>query len=226
MSEPQKSFVKEFTGIFNVGEIVQVSNKDIKIKYLTHYVGSDSAKTLLTMLPATRQIKQSFGSYKELFHDDDVLVMRMVVDGTVYAFQSKVIGLYTKGSNILVSSIPDEMQRRGLRIETRYPCTMRCTIVEEDKAWEAVVSNISMNGCQLKIPADGPAKEFGALYKIDALIKINIVFPFIEEPGELNAHVKSVSMCDEGSLILGCYFKAPNSSVKRYFELSQLDLVP
>ena len=226
MSELQKSFIKEFINIFSVGEIIQVSNKEVKIKYMTHYAGSDGVGAILTVLPASRQIKQSFVSYKELFNDGDMLVMRMVVDGTVYAFQSEVVGLYTKGSNILISTLPDGMQTRGLRIETRYPCAMRCTIVEGDKSREGVVSNISMNGCQVKVTGGSTVKEFSHLYQMGSAIKISVAFPFVEEPGELDAQVKSVSMCDDGSLNLGCYFQAAIPSVKRYFELSQLDLVP
>jgi hypothetical protein len=214
---------------FNIGEYVQVSSKIKNLRYMTHFVGADPVTALITMLPTAKQLNIEFPVYKDLFEAGDILIMRLVVAGIVYAFQTEVRGMFTQQTKLLITSIPAVMQKRGLRSQSRYPCTLRCRIHADGREWDALVTNISMGGMQLSLQDLAAQAIFKKMCGSEKHIEVEIVFPFNEgneEGGRLKAAIKSINFSAEGSLIAGCQFLNTNAPLKRFFELSQLDLLP
>lgn len=207
-----------------IGSVIQVSSDNKALKYMTHLVGIDGEKTVISSLPTMKQINKEGAVFDDVFYPERPLIMRVVAGGVVYAFETTIINIYHGQSRLLLSTYPATIQQRNLRNETRYPCTLPADLLFESLTFRSVVNNISQGGCQLLVfPADG-IKELLRAKADTEQVAIDIHFPLEDKPETLKARIRTLQIEDD-LYKLGLAFEGEKQSVKRFMDALHLESI-
>lgn len=218
----------EFIYRMKVGAVVQVSAKNPNAQYMSRLVGSDGTDAIISLLPSITHFKDNGGkiAYEATFATTNHLLMRVVLDGFVYGFVSEVYGTFSKHNKILISSIPPTIQLRTLRQEARYSCTHHCLIEINAQSCEGYVTDISANGCQIKLKDDSLLPLIQSYSKADQLITLKVLLPYAIEHVVLKSLVKSITKIDRNDIHLGICFHEGAEPIKEYLDSLKLDNMP
>ncbi|MFT5578745.1 MAG: hypothetical protein ACI9WS_001500 [Paraglaciecola psychrophila] len=196
---------------------------DDGLKYRSKVVGYDSG-VLMTSLPNVAQLPEVEDPLETYFAAETVLVMRLIVDGNIYAFSSKVRTVYSEGIKLLLSSLPEKVQTRQLRGGVRYPCVLEAGFVLGETKYRGVLINISEGGCLLRMKQSCDLENIKVLMENDKTSNLTVRFPFDSSDSSFDIKVKSLSQ-DAGYLLLGMFYadsEEAGAVIKRYLEYMQL----
>lgn len=202
--------------------LVQVSSLDGSLKYLTRLVGVDSNKVLITALPTPKQMKKETVDvvYDNLFFPEKKLVMRLIAQGSIFAFESEVIAVNYSGSKLLLSSFPTSIQSQALRRDARLPCALSCSCQYQGQAFTAVIVDISQGGCQLHFD---PSQLSTSMADIkDQHIQLRLRFYPEDAQHELTVKVIAYTKTSSTQASLGIAFIQAEASVQNYLDSLQL----
>jgi len=80
--------------------------------------------------------------------------------GSIYSFDSEIIGRTSKPVSTLILSYPAEVTRRGLRSTPRTNCCLPASVTVEKDVFRGLLVDISARGCRFVHQADdGPRPE-------------------------------------------------------------------
>lgn len=208
------------------GAVIQVSDADGAIKYVTRFVGVDN-KVIISRLPSISQLKKSeMGSaeliYRDTFFKRRKLIMRLISKGYVYAFETEAMDLYLQGSKLLMSTYPKLVQCRVLRKEPRYPCTLPATVTVGESSFSGVMINFSQNGglCQLTDDIDQVVLLQAKDGDLD--VSLSLQLPFDDEPAQLKGKLMAVSAYEKQ---IGLSFIEGKELIQRYITSLKLDSI-
>ena len=206
------------TGL-RLGLNVQVSSlEDKNIKYMTKFVGTDCDAIFITVAPNRRQLNHEKPVYDDIFYNGHPLVMRLIIAGAVYAFETSVVSVYFKKGRLLMCTFPEKLQTRQLRKENRYSCTLLCTLEGIDIPWSGIIDNISVSGCQLRVTDKRSLQSLEKLKRENGNLAMNILFPFDEGRHIIQGKIKSLALGEKNSIAAGISFAGGKALVRRYFE--------
>jgi c-di-GMP-binding flagellar brake protein YcgR len=208
-----------------VGSIVQVSTEQGSTKYLTHLVGIEPEKVIITAVPSEKQLGNN-ASYDSFYCDFRVLIFRILGEGIVYGFKSEVLHRVHERAHLLVSTYPKDLQTRNLRRESRYSCTLASSLRFNDSQFTGVIINISAHGCQFYLANEVEQQMVEKIKNYKDPIQIDIHLPFADGPSSIEAMIKSASMNDKNGLVLGTAFIGESQPVKAFLDSLRLDTVP
>ncbi|WP_432470908.1 PilZ domain-containing protein [Amphritea sp. HPY] len=208
------------------GAVLQVSDANGTMKYVTRFVGVDS-DVIISRLPSISQLKKSeMGSaeliYRDTFFKKRKLVMRLISNGHVYAFETDVMDLFVQGSRLLMSTYPKLVQGRMLRKEPRYPCTLPAKITVGETNLSGVMINFSQSGglCQLTEEIDQVTLLQAKDDDLD--VSLSLQLPFDDEPAQLKGKLMAV-LANEKQL--GLSFAEGKELIQRYITSLKLDSI-
>lgn len=206
--------------------VIQVSDAGGCFKYISRFFGIDG-KVVITRLPSVTQLVRSgMGSdeltYRDMFTKKRKLVMRIISNGRIYAFESEVIDLFLQGGRLLMTSYPDNIQSRWLRKEPRYPCAITAELMIKEQSLSGIMINFSSGGGLLKLTEDQDLTEVqrARADQMECLLKLQL--PFDEKPAEVHSKVMSVSLAD---LHAGVAFIADREVILRYINALKLESI-
>jgi c-di-GMP-binding flagellar brake protein YcgR len=208
----------------DIGEFVHVSSEVGGLKFRSAVVGYSDG-VLITSLPSPSQLNTQ-APVGELFKDDMPLVMRLIVDGVVYAFKSQVRGINLKAGHFLFSSMPDKIQLRRLRSGVRYPCVLQAGLIIEQTKYRGVLINISQGGCLFQMKENASVDKLRAFREHNKMTQLSVRFPSESSDNSFDIYVKSVSPDSAGYLLVGVSFAEAGEavkSVKKYLDFMQLE---
>lgn len=206
-----------------LGALIQVSTPDGSIKYLTRLIGADGCKTLITALPSPKQLKKETVGvvYDNVFFADKVLVMRLITEGSVFAFESNVVAVNYSGCKLLLSSFPQQIQSQVLRQDARFPCALSCQGSLQEQAFTGVMVDISYGGGQLLINPQGLNLAHDKLKGLTLPLRIR--FDKDKPADELETTIVSVQKINPQDMALGLAFTQSEKSVNAYLASLQLE---
>lgn len=207
-----------------IGSVIQVTSDNNALKYMTHLVGIDGEKTIISSLPTLKQINREGSVFEDVFFPERHMVMRLVAGGVVYAFQTNIVNIYHGHSRLLLSTYPEIIQQRNLRNETRYPCTLPSDLLFEAFTYKSVINNISLGGCQLLVFPTDNIKELLRAKADTEQVAIDIRFPLEDKPEKLKARIRSLEI-EDGIYKLGVAFEGEKESVKRFMDALHLESI-
>jgi c-di-GMP-binding flagellar brake protein YcgR len=208
-----------------LGTIIQVNNESGSLKYSSEISGYQKG-LLITSLPSPEKLKLSLDDFKQHFSNDTALVIRMVVDGSIYAFRSPVKGVNTRACALLFSEVPDKIQVRRLRGGVRYPCVLQAGLLIGEVRYRGVLTNISAGGCLLQMKAKASTDDLKILKEQERATLMNVRFPFEDQDTAISVKVKSLAEDKQGQLSLGISFAEVGEVafvVKKYLDFMQLE---
>lgn len=90
---------------------------------------------------------------KAPFSTDDTLTIRFVQEGVVVGFRASVLRRLTSPAQLTVVAWPRKIQTHGLREHPRISCHLPCQgSIGEHEVQRAMVRDVSLFGCQLRVP--------------------------------------------------------------------------
>ena len=205
-----------------IGALVQVSSPDNSLRYLTCLIGADGTRTLITPLPTQKQLKKQNSTmvYDDLFYQDRPLVMRIIAQGHIFAFQSQVTAINYNGCKLLLSTFPKSIQSQQLRRDARVPCALSAQVEFNEHHFDAVVVNISNGGCQVNCGLSADNKNL--LSAKDEVIFIDIRFNPENKSGPLAVKIMSAHKQDDSNISIGLAFSGPERLINDYLASLQL----
>ncbi len=216
---------EELISKMEIGEVIQVNGQTSALKYWANIAGYNSG-VLITSLPSPKKLDRGNVDYAELFPDNTSLVMRLIFDGVIYAFKSEVRGINLKACNLLMSSLPENIQIRKLRQGVRYPCVLQADFLLGETKFRGVLTNISEGGCLFRMKAAANAEAIRAMMDNDKATSLDVRFPFEDKDSSFEVKVKSIGDVSAVYLLLGLsYAEASQVAdvVKKYLEFMQLE---
>ena len=206
----------------SLGALVQVSSPDGSLKYLTRLIGVDGSKTLITALPTPKQLKKETVSvvYDNLFFPDKVFVMRLIAQGSVFAFESIVTAVNYTGCKLLLTSFPKNIQSQTLRQDARFPCTFSAQCQLEEIVFDGVLVDISNGGCQLHFDPEQFNIELDKLK--NQHLTLTVHFTHEDNSSSLDATIMSVQKIENHDVVLGLAFVQTQKVVSDYINSLQL----
>jgi len=194
------------------------------LKYRSKVVGYDSG-LLITALPKAAQLPESATPFEQFLCADTALVMRLIVDGNIYAFSSKVKAIYQESSKLLLSSLPEKIQIRKLRAGVRYPCVLQAGFLLGETKYRGVLINISEGGCLLRMKLTSNTEGIKAIMENDKTSSLNVRFPFDSSDSSFYIKIKSFSQ-EANHILLGLSYADSEEAggvIKKYLEYMQLE---
>ena len=76
------------------------------------------------------------------------LVAKYVYRGSIFAFQSQVIGTVEKPVSLLLASYPQIVSRQEFRKDQRFTCYLSSMAQMGDQVWQGAILDISKSGCR------------------------------------------------------------------------------
>ena len=76
------------------------------------------------------------------------LVARYVYKGSIFAFQSQVLGTVEKPVSLLLASYPQIVSKQEFRKDKRFTCYISAMAQMGDQAWKGAILDISKSGCR------------------------------------------------------------------------------
>ncbi|MDO6564563.1 flagellar brake domain-containing protein [Amphritea sp. 1_MG-2023] len=206
--------------------VIQVNDASDGFKYISRFIGIDG-RVIITRLPAVTQLVKSGMAtdeltYRDTFNSRRKLVMRLISNGRIYAFETEVIDLFLQGARLLMTSYPDKIQSRWLRKEPRYPCAITAELVVADELLSGIMINFSSGGGLLKLTND---QGFSVLQQArseqsECILKLQL--PFNEKPVDVHVKIMSLSLAEHQ---VGLAFSADREIIVRYITALKLESV-
>jgi hypothetical protein len=207
-----------------IGSAIHVLGGNGQLKYRANVAGYDSG-ILITSMPSAKQLQIEEVVYSDIFIENMTLLMRLIVDGTIYAFKSEVRAVNLKPCKILMSSLPKNIQTRKLRQGVRYPCMLQAGVVLGETKYRGILLNLSEGGCLFRMKATTKVAAIKALIEKGITSSLNVRFPFEENNSSFLVKIKSVKEESSGDLLVGISYAEKEASdvIKKYFDFMQLE---
>lgn len=130
------------------------------------------------------------------FSVDDILTVRYMDDGLIVGFRSPVLGRIVKPWPLTVVAYPHHVQTHSLRRHPRLACYLPCRVKLEDIEFtRAVIRDVSLNGCRIRIPVEdlaGMGEETPAAgAAVDTPVTLHVQLPEDPEPQVIAGRVVS-----------------------------------
>ncbi|MCK5545361.1 MAG: flagellar brake protein [Desulfobulbaceae bacterium] len=168
----ESDFLKTGRSIFfEVGNELKVEIEGVGVPLESCLVGMEEDCLIIrTPMP--------FGLIKHKLYKGNELIVRYLCRGTVFGFQTKIIGSITNPVRLLFLEYPKIIQQHDLRSNKRSKCFIPIVLILDDEEWEGALLDITRNGgrCVIQKP---PAREL-PFFRVDDLVTMHCKFPGIK----------------------------------------------
>ena len=161
------------------GTLLQIEIGGIKFRFKSELVGLQADEYLIIKTPLVPS-DAPFGMIKhKLFRGNDIIV-RYLIGGMVYGFQSKLLGAISDPIKLLFLEYPKIVEQHDLRSHERVDCLLPGRLKFKDTELACLVLDISEKGCRCRIKNQKDKKL--PTIKIDDQVVLRV--KFLEVPEE------------------------------------------
>ncbi len=131
--------------------------------------------------------------YQQIQHkmfDGVELVVRYFYQGTIYAFQTRLLSQIEKPTRLLFIEYPKLIQKSELRSEKRSFCFIPAVVSRDDKENQATIVDIARSGCHFTV--SGKNNKRLMFFKIEDKVSLKCKFPGVKAPVQIVGVVKNV----------------------------------
>ncbi|MCP4715712.1 MAG: flagellar brake protein [Deltaproteobacteria bacterium] len=140
------------------------------------------------------------------------IIVKYLFNGTVYAFQSKLIETINKPVRLVFLEYPKIVQRKDLRDHKRMTCYFPVKLIYENEVVAGVILDINKKGCRCKTQIQ--RSDNISTVNIDDPMDLKFPFPGIE--GEMQIPGAVTNIYKDGlGLDIGIKFKETSLEVER-----------
>ncbi len=179
-----------------MGTELQVQIADVAMPLYSCLVGMDADEFLIIKAPSPYQL------VKQKLYKGNELIVKYLYNGTIYAFQSKLIDAISKPFRLVFLEHPKIIEKHELRSARRARCFFPAHLVIGTETYAGIILDISRQGCRLQIqfpPGDAPPP-----FRLDEQIRLLCKFPGIEGDVEILGALRNIKRSrQEATLGLG-----------------------
>lgn len=174
--------------------LVQIEGVENYVK--TMLVGMVPVQYLIMLTPRGNP------SIKQKFFEGNTLLVRYFQDGTIFAFQSNIIGLSHDPYPLVFVAYPKIVSNHELRKQRRASCQVPVKVTAGGRQYSAVMLDISKGGCRFAI-VDASLKA----PPMEEEDEVELLFRLFEEKDPLacNGIVRNTSL-EDNVFIAGVQF--------------------
>jgi len=199
-----------------LGTDVQMEVSGVGFKLQSRIVGAVNKEYLILKTPSAGNSI----SINTKLYGGNIVTVRYLHNGTVYGFQSELIGAITVPAKLIFVSYPKMIASRDLRSHKRLQCCIPAKTKIKDAEYETIIKDIGITGCRIlfKYPCGipRPALEIG-----ETIISTLQLFLGVNEH-KLVGEVKNITI-DQHKIYIGVCFKKIDdeiqASIKKYISL-------
>jgi hypothetical protein len=185
-------------GIYiDIGTQVYLEIEGVNFSVTSIFIGMLKDEFMIVTLP------KRYKSVKNKLLPSDTLVVKYLYDGSVYAFQTKVIETITRPIKALAIGYPKVVQQRELRIAKRNNVVVPGRVEAKKKSFSMVVFDISKKGCRFKYRDN---IRHMASFREGDLLRLYCQFPGVAEEMGTLAVVKNIKR-SQGQFTIGTEFQ-------------------
>ncbi len=150
-------------------------------------IGIENGKYLIVRTPPLHTL----GDASSLSKRGNLLYVKYVYKGTIYGFQSKIIGHINEPFKLLFIEFPEKIESYDFRGNKRVECCLPAFVKIADHSIEGSITDISKAGClfDLKIPE---LEHYKSLHGSNEEINIIFQLPGIEDRLSVTAKQRSI----------------------------------
>ena len=189
-----------------IGIPVKIELEGIEFALQSTIVGLETNKYLIIKAP------EPFLRVEHKLYKGNDLVVRYISDGTVYAFQTRVLEIILKPLPLLFLEYPRIIQHHDLRVQKRLNCHIPVRVVLADQENIGCILDLAISGCRCLIRA---AKNTTLLpCDLDNRLDLKCIIPGSKEVIKLTGIVKNLKRTRK-EIDLGINFDPPPTSENR-----------
>ncbi|MFO7760541.1 MAG: flagellar brake domain-containing protein [Thermodesulfobacteriota bacterium] len=126
----------------NIGTTVKLEVEGVEYPLQSGIVGLEKEKYIILKAP------EPFRRIEHKLYPDNELIVRYISDGTVYAFQSKIIEYISSPLRLLFIEYPKVIEHHELRGQKRIICHLPAKIIANEIENLGCIFDISKKGCR------------------------------------------------------------------------------
>ncbi len=199
-----------------IGIPVQLGDATSKIKLIANLVGLDGDDKLIISPPSVEQLIDNKISVENFFSIGREFVVRVVSNGYLFAFNSKLVGVYSTACRLLILQLPKAINFTQLRSTDRVPCAFPALIETDDTKINAIMTDISNGGALLQTESTILDESLKACKDFDLPISLHVHFPFMESTELIQARLRSVKKGANQYLVLSFAFLGKSEGATKY----------
>ncbi|SLM33209.1 hypothetical protein MTBBW1_950007 [Desulfamplus magnetovallimortis] len=177
-------FGKEVDLKIEPGVKFNVKIEDIAIPVTTTFVGTEKYEYIQICLPSP------YNTIKGKLFAGNRLEFTCIFKGKELNFSSNIIEHLTKPVRAVILEYPKELRIKDLRTSDRVSCRIPSTLTYRGKGKDAIINDISIQGCRLDVVYDPSEKNYIARSSETAEIKC--CFPGSAECYNISGIIRSV----------------------------------
>lgn len=167
-----------------IGIPVKIELEGIEFALQSTIVGLENNKYIIIKAP------EPFQRVEHKLFKGNELIVRYITDGTVYAFQSKVMEIITKPVPLLFVEYPRIIQHHELRIQKRLHCHIPVRAILGDQENIGCILDLAVSGCRCLMRAATNKKLL--LCDLDNRLDLKCIIPGSKEIITLTGIVKNL----------------------------------
>jgi len=168
----------------DIGTPVKLEVKDIELPLQSSIVGLESDRYIIIKAP------EPFKRIQHKLYNGNELIVRYISNGTVYAFQTKMMETITSPLPLLFINYPQIIQHHELRHQKRVNCQIPTRIQAHEQENIGCIVDMAASGCRCVIQTkkNTPIIRFD----LEDHLTLRCIFPGSKELISLPGVVKNV----------------------------------
>lgn len=184
-----------------LGTELQVELTDVAMPLYSSFLGMDAGEYLIIKSPSP------YNMVKQKLYKGNELVIKYLYNGTIYAFQSKLIEHISKPFKLLFLEYPKIIEKHELRSFKRAKCFFPAQFAADKKKCQGLILDISRRGCRFQFQLG--SGESPPSLKVDDQIHLYCKFPGIEGDIEISGTLRNIKKTKQ-EITLGVSFSKTN----------------
>lgn len=125
-----------------IGTPVKVELEGIEIPLQSTIVGLETNNYIIIKAP------EPLPRVEHKLYKGNTLIVRYISDGTVFAFQTKLMEVINKPLALLFLEYPRIIQHHELRVQKRLPCHIPVQVILGNSENRGCILDLAINGCR------------------------------------------------------------------------------
>ena len=205
----------------SIGIPVQFGEVTNKTKFIAKLVGMEGADKLIVSPPSIDQFNDSKTPLENHFSLGREFVIRLISNGYIFGFRSKLVGVYSTACRLLILQLPKVINFNQLRSADRVPCAFPALIETDDMKINVLVTDISEGGALLQTESKNLDESLKACKDFELPFSLFVKFPSAESHELIQAKLRSIKRAANQNIVLSVAFSDKSEGTTKYLEYSQ-----
>lgn len=193
------------------GTTLKIQVKGANTRITSELIGIEEGEYLIIKMPPLHTL----GDTKTLLYKGTDIVVRYLLKGTVFGFQSVITDLISTPKKLIFIEYPKKFDNYELRTNKRMDCYLPASINISNDIIEGSITDISKEGCQFIVETSKVVNRT-MLLQIDNKIDIRFQLPGVEKKLIATAQQKNVKK-DKNSVNIGIWFTNMDAEIQTIF---------